>query len=605
MFGSALIAVVLSVTPANGGLLTPPQIVIDAQTGFQSDPHVDNDLAAYSSFVDSPVLGPVEQIRYFTFSTNSPGAIPNVLPDGGLARDLLSDVDQGRIVFTRIFDLTGRSGIMLFDSATLAVTELAPAPNSQRMGVALGSQTAVFIDYGLSGNGTGELMALNLSGNTLTRLTVDTIDDFNPAVSPDGNVITWERCPISGANCDIYTATRSGSIWIINAVSTSIFNESQADTNGTQVVFQREATGPTAEDIVIAPVGGGAETVLEIVGDERNASIRGSLIAFEHREPVAGANSDIMVVDLANNRLFQITNTPTVNETLNDITLLSTGEVRLVWQANDGVDHIYGATFMLPAVVVPDAGVADAGTPPVDAGVADAGTPVDAGVCVGGRTTTIQATRFYSPTHSVDGTASFAPPFEFLIPATLPVVSGGSGHGWSSLSFVTAGKQVVCTYRGGASAASYAFVSCKQQGSQHDGDDDDDDDDDDEGHGHGDGHGCGNSHHWHPPTPTPTRVWHVGDSVLASSITLHVQKGTVSLGPTVVRLTLTEPCSFGTIAKPLDAAGAPEGAETAGCSSTGDAMVPMFAMLAFAALLLRRPASIRLVARQERRKLPR
>ena len=98
------------------------------------------------------------------------------------------------------------------------------------------------------------------------------------------------------------------------------------------------------------PVTGGPEVQLEMAGYQGNPSIAGNFIAFESR-PTRIEAADIFVYDLVNNRLFQITNTPLVNEQLNDITVLPDGSVRVVWASDeDGPDqrNIKGATFQLP-----------------------------------------------------------------------------------------------------------------------------------------------------------------------------------------------------------------------------------------------------------------
>ncbi len=590
---ATMVTVLLSITPLDGGVLVPPQITINGQLGDQYDPHVDQDLAAYSSFVDP--IG--EQIRFYEFSTGLDRSIPNVQADGGTGRDFLSDVDQGRIVFTRIFN-DGTSGILLFDVASNAVTELAPGPNTQRLGVALGAQTAAFIDYGLSGDGSGELMTLDLGGSGVARLTNDTVTDFNPAVSPDGTIITWERCPVSQANCDIYTSTRTGAGWSAPlALTTSLLNETNADTNGTQVVYERTGYGPTGTDLVIVPVAGGPETVLEIAGEQRQPSIRGQLVAFENRA-VGATRSDIYVIDLVTNRLFQVTNTATVNETLNDVTVLPNGEVRLVWQANDGVDllsNIYGATFVLPAAPAPDAGVADAGAP--DAGAPDAGLPACTSSSV-----TLEATQTYSPKRSTDGQASFPTASSFVIPAVLPVVAGNAGNKSASLTFASGGRRIICTYRSGSSqphprtaaqlalAAQYSFAGCRDAAGCDDEGDDEAENEDEGGHGRHLGQ-TGAS-------------WSVGTVVSASSVTLHVIDGDNHQPMTRVRVSLAQVCATATHQYPLQAAGAPEGPDAAaGCSSSGGTLAPVLALLAFMALMLRRPAAIRLVVRREQRRV--
>lgn len=350
----------VAVTLTFGGPLPVTPITIDNGVGDQFDPHVDQDLLVYSSAVDTLAAGLIQEIRYYRFSTGTVSSIPNTLPDATLANDLLSDVSQGRIVFTRVFPGV-RTAIMLFDTTTGILSELAPAPASSRIGTAIGGQTVTFVDYGLVGDGSGEIMVLDLTTSALTRLTNDTVYDANPKVSPDGNVVTWERCQ-SSANCDIYSATRSGSTWNIRQIATGPLNERSPDSNGTQVVFERDdLSGPTGSNIVLVPVAGGAETVLEFPGEQYNPSIRGQIVAFESR--VGFGNPDIYIADLATNRYFQVTNTPSRAEMLNDVTVLPTGEIRVAWQGVEETDpfngSIYAATFTLPPVVVADT------TPPV------------------------------------------------------------------------------------------------------------------------------------------------------------------------------------------------------------------------------------------------
>ena len=182
---AAALAMTLSVTPANGGALSPQRITINDQAGFQQDPHVDGNTAAYSNeFIDGNGVA-IQQIRYFDFATNTDLAIPNAMSNGSFANDQLSDVDQGRIVFTR---QTDHSGIMLFDVATQSITELAFSPTSDRLGVSIGGNTAAFID--LSFPDSAELMIFDIAANSLIRVTEDTFRDANPSVSPDGNTVT-------------------------------------------------------------------------------------------------------------------------------------------------------------------------------------------------------------------------------------------------------------------------------------------------------------------------------------------------------------------------------------------------------------------------------
>jgi PKD repeat protein len=344
---------VLAATPDSGGPLLSQRITVNNGTGDQFDPHVDQDLLVYSSAVDTLATGLTQEIRYYRFSTDTDLAVPNALPGGGTANDLLSDVDQGRIVFTRV--TPNAVVIMLFDTATGALTELAPsfvAP-SHRIGASLGSDTVAFVDYGLVGDGSGEIVVLDLATSQLRRLTNDSVYDVHPTVSSDGNVVTWERCP-TFTNCDIQGATRSASGWSVQPLASSSRDEHAPVTDGGLIAFFRiDPAGATASNIVLVPAAGGAEVELEIPGEQWNPSIRGPIVAFESRVDPFG-NSDIYLVDLRTNISFQVTQTPDVNESLNDVTVLPTGEVRLVWQAYDSPDvthgNVYAATFSLPGL---------------------------------------------------------------------------------------------------------------------------------------------------------------------------------------------------------------------------------------------------------------
>ena len=352
MFVMISTPVFAQVVPLDGGALLPPRITITNQPGQQFDPHVDGDLAVYSTATFAAGTGLLtETIEYYRFSTGVRSTIPS--PPGVQTADLLSDVDQGRIAFTRIFPGgSGRVAIMLFDTATGTLQELmASLPDSRRWAPAMGAQTVAFVDEQLAGDGSGEIMVLDLATSMLTRLTTDTVVDFFPAVSPDGNVVVWQRCA-TNQNCDIYGATRSGGAWSVRALATTAFYETSPDTNGVDVVFERDNFNglPNGTNIVTVPINGGLETELEMLGEQYNPSIRGSFITFESR--VGFGKPDMYLYDLVSNKFFQITATPDVSEQLNDVTVLPTGDVRLVWQGITNYSFeeadIYAATFTVP-----------------------------------------------------------------------------------------------------------------------------------------------------------------------------------------------------------------------------------------------------------------
>ena len=119
-----------------GGTLT----TVNDGAGNQTDPHVDGDLAAYTS-----ALSGVTQIRYFDFASSADLGIPTT----GISFDFLSDVSGSTIVFTRIEP--GKQSIWSFDTATASpAVELAPSATSSRRGAVIGNRTVAWQETGFS-----------------------------------------------------------------------------------------------------------------------------------------------------------------------------------------------------------------------------------------------------------------------------------------------------------------------------------------------------------------------------------------------------------------------------------------------------------------------
>ncbi len=327
-----------SIVPVNGAPPTLTPVTINAGAGDQNDPHISGDWVAYTSDLS---------IRYYNFATNTDAQIPV----GTSARDLLSDISGSKIVFSRIISGV-KTAVMVFDAATPAVQpiEIDPAPGTTRLGSAIGGNTIAYVDFGLEAN--GEIVIHDLTTSTSTRITNDTNPDQSPSVSPDGNVVTWEHCNSSLSNCDIWQAVKNGAVWNVGVVNDSPNAEANPDTNGTLVVYDSYRAGNS--DIYRRALTGGAEVQLQLASFELNPSIAGNYIAFESRLPTLSAKADIFVYDLVTNLLYQITDTPLVNEQLNDITKLPNGDLRVVWASDeDGPNsrNVKGATFSLPAAV--------------------------------------------------------------------------------------------------------------------------------------------------------------------------------------------------------------------------------------------------------------
>jgi hypothetical protein len=325
-------------TPANGGDVGGTLIAINTSAGDQTDPHVSGDLASYTNNT-----GATSQIRYYDFASGVNLAIPN---DGQI--DLLSDVNGTRIAFSRqSFDGTSlTTASMVFDVSSGTLTDVDPHPGSNRFGAVLGADTVAYQELNV---GNGDIYAYDLASATVANLSQSLDRDQNAAVAPAGDVVVWERCV--GSNCDILQSVRSGGVWgAPTTVSATPSNERNPDTDGTTVVYDSDRPSATGQDIYFKPIAGAAEQQLSLPGIQRNPSISRGVIAFESKD-TALVNADLFVYVIATNTLYRVTDTPTVEESLNDITVLPNGALRAAWAADDDVGgnhNIYARTFTVP-----------------------------------------------------------------------------------------------------------------------------------------------------------------------------------------------------------------------------------------------------------------
>jgi hypothetical protein len=331
-------SVLISPQPAPAPAYVPE--AINVGPGDQYDPHVSGDLVSYTSDFG---------IRYYRFSTGVDAAIPM----GNSARDLLAGVSLKWISFSRVV-VGVQTGISMFDVDTGITTEIDPAPGVTRIGSTIAGNTIGYVDYSLEGH--GEMVVHQPTSPPMVRLTNDIANDANPMFSSLGEVIVWEHCATSFANCDIAQSVRTQTMqnvfvtWTSSfATSTPLVHEGAPDTNGTIVVYDK-VDGPR-RDICWVPVAGGAESCLDLPGYEAWPRIENNLIVFESR-PGLFDTTDLWLYDVYTNFFYQITATPLVTEQLSDITILPDGTIHLVWTTDeDGFDqrNVWGATFVLPS----------------------------------------------------------------------------------------------------------------------------------------------------------------------------------------------------------------------------------------------------------------
>lgn len=303
--------------------VTSPVVTVNDGPGEQNDPHVSGDLVSYT---DGTIVSS-QTIRYYRFSTAADLAVAS--PSG--AHDLLADVSGDRIVFTRI-QSSGNS-IMVFDVAGGTTTEVAPVPESNRIGTAIGNTTVAYVEY--DSTITGATFAVDLAGGGPVELSSGA-GNQNPSVASNGNVVVWEQCSSSFITCDVMQAVRTGGVW--GAATLVAPGAANPDTDGVFVVYD------SAGDIYFKPVAGGPASQLTLADTQVNPSIRSGVIAFESN---VSSPANIFVYVIATNTLYQVTSTPTF-KMLNDVTVLDNGDIRVVWAANDGLAldyNIYATTF--------------------------------------------------------------------------------------------------------------------------------------------------------------------------------------------------------------------------------------------------------------------
>lgn len=336
-----------------------PRQRLNSVVGDSQNPRIDaanGDLVTYSHATDD-VNGIAQAIRYYRFSTGVDQAIPAVVTPQGRSMDLISDVNAGRIVFLRVSPAY-RLVIMLLDTTAPNPTpvEISPPSIAQPNGApVIGGNSVVYNVLPLNAAGQempNYIVHYDVTTGVTTAFPNAGANDANPSVSPDGNVIVWQRC-LTFTACDIMQAVRNGTGWNITPVATTPDYEFSPDTDGTLSVFTVApppgGTYCTAQDvyrIYQKPIAGGAVTRIPLFGAPQTAKVAGDVLALELRA-VLCENADIYFQSLGTGQLYQATRTLYSNERAQDIAILPDGRIRLVWQSDvDGFrNNVYGATF--------------------------------------------------------------------------------------------------------------------------------------------------------------------------------------------------------------------------------------------------------------------
>lgn len=349
-------ALATTAAPVDGTAIT-----VDDGPGNQVDPHISGTLVTYTS-----LSGGHSEIRYRDLASDAAGTIP------GLGQDLLADVSDGTIVFTRFGP--GAVAIYSYETATGELTELDPQEGAHRRNPAIGGGVVAWEDYGLVGEYSvlrSEIVVYDRASETTTPLTDDALFDLAPRVSPDGTLLVWLKCTsVLRLGCEVWQAERGLDGWTSTPAATEGGHLS-ADSDGAVVVYQATREGDA--DIYWTPVGGGAEQRLALPGFQRNPSVSGGLISFESNDTADGT-FEVFVYDLHAERLSRISDTPGMNPLLNDIALGTDGKARVVWSHGlAGNLNVYGFEFSPPGRAVHDTAFHAPVSAPPDANVLKAG----------------------------------------------------------------------------------------------------------------------------------------------------------------------------------------------------------------------------------------
>jgi hypothetical protein len=322
------------VTPVPSGNVTGSPIIINTSPGNQTDPHVSGDLVAYTD--ENGSFGSL--IRYYDFVSATHDAI--VVPIG--STDQLSNVDGNHISFAR---QTGPNReLQVFDVTTWNTVQVG-GDNSGAFSTALGGDTAAFV----SGDDI-KVGRISNPGGSLANLSSSAAIDSQPAVSPNGQAVVWQECTFF--SCSVLRSTFNGAAWSSPVVvANAPPMNTDPDTDGTSIAYDSDrSTSVDGSDIYFQSLSGGVDTQLSLAGAQRRPRISQGVIAFESTA-LGASSADLFLYEISSNRLFQVTDTPGLDELLSDITVLADGSIRVVWASHPDFSSdsdIFAQTFSLP-----------------------------------------------------------------------------------------------------------------------------------------------------------------------------------------------------------------------------------------------------------------
>ena len=320
----------------DGGPVGGTTTAVAAGPGIQGDAHVDGSLVAFLDRQPEP-----DAVHLLDLASGA----DTVLPSPGV-RDVLPDVDGGRVAFTRLTETA--SEIWLHDAASGTTTHVAPDALELRWGPSLGGPSLAWAE--------GHCAAQSCSGSELyTTVVVDdlasgTVTDLSgtdalndaPAVSPDGTVVAWLRCSLQIGECDVAYSTKTAGVWSPPTVLATPETEYPPATDGTLLVYPRWSG--SEYDLVYRSLATGEEHVLALPGNQSSPAVDDGLI-------VAESDGDIVAYEPSTDTLYTVTASPEV-EFSPDVDVRADGSVVVAYSSwvADGDSDVHAVTFPRPSV---------------------------------------------------------------------------------------------------------------------------------------------------------------------------------------------------------------------------------------------------------------
>ena len=345
--GAAALALPLAVVAAAGAgparassdpTLSGTSITINNGPGDATQPSVSGGYVSYTEDATGNLV-----VHYYNLATGADASIPETTES---ANDALSGISGPNVVYVHQ-DSSGQYIDSYNISTGNAPVTLDPGTGEFASSPAIGGDTVAWVDF-TSDPSVPQIMVYNTVTQTVTDLSDDTTTaNIEPAVSPDGSVVVWAKCNPAGTPCNIWEGILgSDGTWSIGPLTSGSNDSELPQTDGNIVVYQSVRSGE--QNIYWQPVGGGTEQQIPITGTSGNPHTSGGLISFEYT-PSGAATSDIDVYSLATQTVYQLTNTPGVSDTLNDISVTPDGVATVVWQAQESPNtQLYGFVFQVP-----------------------------------------------------------------------------------------------------------------------------------------------------------------------------------------------------------------------------------------------------------------